>query len=51
MWIGIPEFVFDVPEPVLISHYVSETLDELKKQGYNGTSVFIAAHSLGGVMS
>lgn len=47
----MPEFVFDAPEPVLIDHYVTKTIDELKKRGFTGDDIFIAAHSLGGVMS
>ena len=43
--------MFDVPEPVLIDHYVQSTLAELKKKGFTGDNVFLAAHSLGGVMS
>ena len=50
-WVGIPEFVFDAPEPVLIDHYVQETITELKKRGFTGDNIFMAAHSLGGVMS
>lgn len=48
---GIPEFIFDTPEPILIDHYVSETLDKLKEAGFDGDNVFMAAHSLGGVFS
>ena len=50
-WVGIPEFVFDAPEPVLIDHYVQDTIKELKKRGFTGDNIFMAAHSLGGVMS
>jgi len=50
-WVGVPEFLFDVPEPVLIDHYVQSTLKELKKKGFTGENVFLAAHSLGGVMT
>ena len=50
-WVGVPEFVFDVPEPVLIDHYVTEMLAELKKKGFEGDNVFMASHSLGGVMT
>jgi hypothetical protein len=50
-WVGIPEFVFDAPEPVLIDHYVQDTIEELKKRGFSGDNIFMAAHSLGGVMS
>jgi len=50
-WVGVPEFLFDVPEPVLIDHYVQSTLAELKKKGFTGDNVFLAAHSLGGVMT
>ena len=48
---GAPQFIFDTPEPVLIDMYVQQTLDELRKQGFQGDNVLIMAHSLGGVMS
>lgn len=50
-WVGIPEFLCDAPEPVLIDHYVSAALDEMKKRGFTGDDIFMAGHSLGGVMS
>lgn len=50
-WVGAPEFVFDVPEPILIKSYVESTLKELKAHGFTGDNVYIASHSLGGVMS
>ena len=51
-WVGAPEFAFDVPEPVLIGSYVKDILKEMKeKHGYPGDQIYIAAHSLGGVMS
>ena len=51
LWIGLPEFPFDAPEPVLIDHYVQETIGDLSKHGFSGNNLFIGAHSLGGVMS
>ena len=51
-WVGIPEFIFDIPEPVLIGHYVQNMLSDLKtKEGFPGDKYYLAAHSLGGVMS
>ena len=50
-WVGIPEFVFDAPEPILINHYVESTIADLEKKGFTGDNIFMAAHSLGGVMS
>lgn len=50
-WVGAPEFVFDIPEPLLIEHYVESTLAELRKNGFTGDNVYLAAHSLGGVMA
>jgi len=41
----------DAPEPILIDHYVTETLKELKKAGFTGDNVLLAGHSLGGVMA
>jgi hypothetical protein len=26
LWVGIPEFAFDAPEPILIDHYVQDTI-------------------------
>jgi len=49
--VGLPEFVFDAPEPILIDHYVEETLKDLRAAGFTGDKVVMAAHSLGGVMS
>ena len=51
LWVGLPEFAFDAPEPILIGHYVTQTYDELKQHGFTGENVFMAAHSLGGVMT
>jgi len=53
LWVGIPEFVFDVPEPLLIAHYVEDTLKQLKEKHSfpEDGNVFLAAHSLGGVMT
>ena len=51
-WVGAPEFIFDVPEPFLIDHYVSDMIKELKeKHGFSGDKIYMASHSLGGVMA
>ena len=36
---------------MLIDHYVTDTIAELKKAGFSGDNILLAAHSLGGVMS
>uniref|UniRef100_A0A7S3W8N1 Alpha/beta hydrolase fold-5 domain-containing protein n=1 Tax=Strombidinopsis acuminata TaxID=141414 RepID=A0A7S3W8N1_9SPIT len=51
VWVGLPSFLFSVPEPLLIDHYVTETISEIKKAGFEGDNIFLAAHSLGGVMA
>jgi len=50
-YIGIPEFIFDTPEPLLIDHYVSNAMKQLKTNGFSGDKFYMAAHSLGGVMA
>lgn len=51
-WIGIPEFVFDAPEPILVGQYVESAFAELKsKYEFPGDSYYLASHSLGGVIS
>ena len=51
VWIGLPEFVLDAPEPILIDFYVKETLIKMRAQGFRGDNIIMAGHSLGGVMS
>jgi predicted alpha/beta hydrolase family esterase len=51
IWVGLPEFIFDAPEPVLIDNYVEKTIDQLIKAGFTGDNILLAAHSLGGVMA
>ena len=51
IWVGLPDFIFDAPEPILIDHYVSDTLKELRKEGFTGDNLVMAGHSLGGVMA
>lgn len=29
IWVGLPDFAFDAPEPILIDHYVSQTIAAL----------------------
>ena len=49
-WVGIADFIFHLPEPFLIDHYINETQSALKSKGYKGDEFFAAAHSLGTVM-
>jgi esterase/lipase len=35
----------------LIDHYVSDTIKELRKEGFTGDNLVMAGHSLGGVMA
>jgi hypothetical protein len=51
LWVGLPEFVLDAPEPILIDYYVEETLIKMRSQGFKGDNIIMAGHSLGGVMS
>ena len=51
IWVGLPDFLFDIPEPILIDHYVSQTIKSLRAAGFTGDNIVIAGHSLGGVMS
>lgn len=40
-----------MPEPVLISQYVDDTIKLLKEHKFTGDNLFLAAHSLGGVIA
>jgi hypothetical protein len=50
-WVGIPYFLFDTPEPLLINSVIDTAKADLKSQGFSGGEFHIAAHSLGTVMA
>ena len=50
MYVGITDFLFSTPEPLLIDKYVGEVVTGLKDAGWNGKELYTAAHSLGSVM-
>ena len=50
-WVGMPEFMFDVPQPVTIDSTVKGMVDKIKKAGWPGEKIYLAAHSLSGVFS
>ena len=51
LWVGIPQFILSTPEPILIDHYFESSLKSLQDMGFSSDNVFIAGHSLGGVMA
>lgn len=51
IWIGIPSFAANSPDPVTIGGKVSGAVEELKSMGFTGDNVVLAGHSLGGVMA
>ena len=50
LWVGIPDFAFHTPEPIVISGGISRVLKNMSASGMNTTKIFYAAHSLGGIM-
>lgn len=50
MWVALPDFVFDTPEPLLIDSYINDSVKSLRNAGWEGDELYIASHSLGTVM-
>lgn len=50
LWVGIPDFAFHTPEPIVISGGISRILNNMSSAGMNTSKIFFAAHSLGGIM-
>jgi alpha-beta hydrolase superfamily lysophospholipase len=48
MYVGVSDFVFDVPDPMEIDGQVKTFVE---KSGFSGDNLFIAGHGLGGVIS
>eukprot|EP00347_Sterkiella_histriomuscorum_P010783 403374937 len=50
-FVSVPQFLFDTPEPMQTGSAFNSALNEIKKAGFTGDNVFLAGHSLGGVMA
>lgn len=50
LWVAVPEFALDIPEPLVLSGGISRVLQNMTAQGMNASAVFFAGHSLGGAM-
>ena len=54
LWVGIPSFALDTPNPVQIKAAVTNSVASIEKAGnwsVNARDVFVAGHSLGGVFA
>jgi len=50
-WIGIPDFTFSTPNPGQIESHIQDAMKFIGNAGFTGNNWFLAAHSLGGVMT
>ena len=51
LWVGIPDYHFDVPEPLEIGSGIDRILKSMKAKGMNDSvPLFFGGHSLGGVI-
>lgn len=47
LWIHVPKQVHGFSNPLMVGRCVRSALQELKQEGFSGTSAFIGGHSLG----
>mmetsp|Transcript_18746 Transcript_18746/g.28784 ORF Transcript_18746/g.28784 Transcript_18746/m.28784 type:complete len:118 (+) Transcript_18746:189-542(+) len=50
-WVAIPEYIFEVPNPLQVDRDFKSALRKLRKVGFSGNNVVIVGHSLGGVIA
>lgn len=50
LWLGIPEFWLDAPQPLDLSEGIARVMQTMKNGGMTATKVFFGGHSLGGAM-
>ncbi len=51
VYVGMPSFLLDTPDPLTIANDVDNVIAEMKKQGMADDAVlFIGGHSLGGIV-
>merc|ERR1719460_1778831 len=55
LWVAIPSFLLNCPNPGEIKSKITGAVSEVKSQGFSGinstSDVFVAGHSLGGIFS
>ena len=51
MWVGVPEYVADTPEPVQFGAKLEAVLKQMTTAGMQANRTVLFAHSLGGVMA
>ncbi len=51
VWVGVPEYVADTPEPVQFGAKLEAVLKQMTAAGMNANRTVLFAHSLGGVMA
>ena len=51
IWVGIPEFLVNIPDPLAISEVIERILKSMNNSGMPKTAkIFFLAHSLGGII-
>ena len=51
VFVGIPSFLLNTPDPLTISSQVNSVITQMKSAGMNANAhIFIAGHSLGGIV-
>lgn len=50
LWVGIPEFLGDYAEPLVIDHGIQRILSKMQKLGMTTNTLVTGGHSLGGAM-
>jgi len=49
MWVGIPGFLIDTPDPLEIEQAIERTISAMRTQGMTTDKIVFTAHSLGGI--
>lgn len=50
-WVCLAKFTFNTPDPIDFGSKFNECTKALNNAGFTGDQIFLAGHSLGGVMS
>lgn len=50
LWVGIPEFFADVPDPLVLTKAINRVLQSMKNSGMDTDKIYFVGHSLGGII-
>ena len=50
-WVGIPDFTYSKTKHTSVDKHIESVVEKINSSGFTGDNWFLAAHSLGGILT